>query len=163
MQDEGYRISLRAKDGSVRAWAIVDAADGERVRNIKWHLTPNGYVMGHIPLSKPKRKDTLHRFLLRLDVGDGLHVDHIDRDRLNNRRSNLRIVTQAQNNQNTSGWARSSSSYRGVQRSRAGRWIASATVDYKPFHLGTFDDELEAARVAAAFRAKHMPHSAEAA
>lgn len=44
-------------------------------------------------------------------------------------------------------------------RSSKGRWVAQARVNNRVHHLGYFDDELEAARVAAEFRAEHMPHA----
>jgi hypothetical protein len=170
MQEQSYRLSavgripLKDRHGAVRGYATVDIEDFSRTRAISWHLVPTGYVRGHLPGSKPKTKYLLHRFILGLPAKaeNGVHVDHKDHDRLNNRRENLRTVTQAQNNQNTSGWSKASSKHRGVCfYKRDGTWQANATVNYKPYYLGRYKDELEAARVVAAFRAAHMPFSEE--
>lgn len=157
------RIPLHDKSGVVVAWATVDLADFARVRESTWSLAKNGYVRRHVPSSRPKRKETLHRFILGLVPGDGVHTDHKDRDRLNNRRGNLRVGTQADNNQNTSGWSHASSQYRGVcWYARGACWQAEVTLGRKRYYLGRFENELDAARAAAEFRGQHMPFSEEA-
>jgi hypothetical protein len=91
-----------------------------------------------------------------------LQVDHIDGDRLNNRRSNLRLVTKAEQMQNVRARA-STSPYRGVCWDGTYlKWLAQAQVARRNHFLGYFDDEEEAARVASAFRLAHMTHTNEA-
>jgi hypothetical protein len=81
------------KGGECVAWALVDDADFEMVSNWRWSLNSRGYAMGSPGL--------LHRVLLGLTKGDKREVDHWDRDKMNNRRSNLRIATRLENVQNT--------------------------------------------------------------
>ena len=74
--------------------AVVDVVDLERVKEHRWTLNDNGYVrtfIGTTPMY-------LHRFIC--DYDGSLTVDHINRDKLDNRRSNLRIVSQTVNNLN---------------------------------------------------------------
>lgn len=69
-------------------------------------------------------------------------LDHIDRDRLNNRIANLRETTRQQNCLN-----RDFSKARGVKRahkSRSERWMATITVNQRSIHLGTFNTETAA-------------------
>lgn len=76
-------------------------------------------------------------------------IDHIDRDKANNRLSNLRPATHSQNNFNCS---RSRGADRGVYETPNGRWQARLFKDRKFQYLGTFDkkeDALEAFRVGA--------------
>lgn len=79
------------------------------------------------------------------EVPEGLYVDHIDGDRLNNRRGNLRIVTPQQSaaNQAPRGGA---SSYRGVHQGQNGRWVAQLCSGGVRWCLGTYDTEEEAAK-----------------
>ena len=67
-------------------------------------------------------------------------LDHIDRDRLNNRFDNLRDVTRKQNGKNRKGMT----SLRGTTPGRNGRWRAQIKVDYQTIHIGTYDTREEA-------------------
>ncbi len=159
--DPPAKLALHARDGSLRGYATIDAVNAHR-----WYLDGRGYVVRALQLPDGRwsaRK--LHRDLLGLKRGDRRQGDHRNHDLLDNRRSNLRIVTNAQNGQNRNGAYRGSTSrHRGVcWAGREAKWRVTACVDGRRFHLGYFDDEQEAAGVAAAFRAEHMPYSAEAA
>jgi len=124
-------------------FAIVDAADYERVSQYKWHLSRQGSnLYAH---RKPRGHTVpMHRFIM--NPPKGMVVDHIDGNGLNNRRCNLRICTQRQNvhNSRPSGEA---SAYKGVRwdKSRQ-RWIAAIYDGTRHIHVGRFDDEAEAAR-----------------
>jgi hypothetical protein len=105
----------------------------------------------------------MHREVLGLAADDSRVVDHVNRDRLDNRRSNLRLLSAAENAQNQGPARGSTSRFRGVHWCASRRkWVARVKIDGRHRNLGRFDDELEAARVAAAYRAEHMPFSAEA-
>lgn len=87
----------------------------------------------------------MHREILK--VAEGMLVDHINRDGLDNRKANLRPATIAQNNRNRGMWSkRKSSKYKGVNRTRQGRWSAGIKANGKSRYLGTFADEIEAAK-----------------
>lgn len=162
------RIPLRRRDGSVRAWAKLDAGDVAAALPFSWFVNPRGgYAVANVE-GGPKGRTThsLHRLVMGLAPGGGGEVDHINRDPLDNRRSNLRLVSRAQNKQNlsASGYRGSSSQYRGVTWSKKhSKWIAQAQLDGKRHYLGIFEREEDAAAAAAAFRAEHMPFSEEAA
>ena len=117
---------------------IIDADDEERVLSTKWWWDGR-YV---------KASDGyLHRLIASIHYGvipDGLVVDHIDGDPLNNRSGNLRVCTQAENIANSKPRG-GKSIYRGVSLSRNGRWYAQISKDGQRECLGTFDTEKEAA------------------
>jgi hypothetical protein len=83
----------------------------------------------------------LHRIIA--DCPDGLHVDHIDGNPLNNTRENLRICTNQQNLRNMRPKGRTSK-YKGVSRARD-RFIARIMVDGKDVRRARFRTETEAA------------------
>lgn len=150
-------IPLRRRDGSISACSIVDAS-ATRIADVRWRLNPNGYAARKGPRNT---SIYLHREVLGLRKGDGLEVDHINGDRLDNRRANLRVATAAQNQQNVPSYE-GTSSYRGVHwDSRVRAWRASATLAGRKYELGCFASELAAAETASAFRAEHMPFSNE--
>lgn len=76
-----------------------------------------------------------------------MEIDHIDRDKLNNKISNLRLVTRRENANNRSIVQRSSA-HPGVSRRKTGYWRAYAYRDGKYIHLGGFKTEQEAALAA---------------
>ena len=76
----------------------------------------------------------------------GLVVDHIDGNGLNNRKSNLRVCTQAQNSLNSRPRRNSSSRYKGVSFYKRDKiWQAQIFYNFRTINIGRFDDEIEAA------------------
>lgn len=159
--DGAVLIPLRARDGSIRAYAIVDAADADWAN--QWHWSLNGpYACRGTMSGGVRRTHRLHREILGLKPGDGLHADHINRNKLDNRRSNLRAVTRSGNAQNTPSQRASSSVHRGVHWAKhANKWVAHIKIDGRTRHLGCFVDELEAARVAKAARMEAFPYATD--
>jgi hypothetical protein len=153
--DGALWIPLRAQDGSSHAWALVDAEDAH-LAELPWSLKPGGYAYRRNPGTHPPATLLLHRVLLGLTYGDGLQGDHINRDRLDCRRANLRVVTQAQNAQNRDIPRDGESRFRGVSRKRSG-WRARVTIDYRERHIGHFATELEAALAVDAYRREQTP------
>jgi len=85
------------------------------------------------------------------------HLDHKDRDRANNRISNLRECTPRENGQNSTR-SRGSSKYQGVTwYKKANKWRARIRVNKKLIYLGSFDDELEAANAYTEAKEKYHP------
>lgn len=92
----------------------------------------------------------LHRLLTECPVG--LYVDHISRDALDNRRSNLRVLTCSRNNMNRTKSKGKSSVFMGVSYDkRSKRWLARATVQGVVTVIGRFHDQTEAAEARNAF------------
>jgi hypothetical protein len=118
----------------------VDDSDMEELKKFDWKVGKNGYVYATV---------YMHRLLVQ--PRPGYLVDHEDRNRLNNRRKNLRECTHSQNSRNTSKseiCKRTgnpvSSKFKGVSR-RGDRWRSTICIAGKRMHLGTFDTEKEAA------------------
>ena len=75
---------------------------------------------------------------------DGLQVDHINRDKLDNRRENLRPATGSQNKANKG--PRQGKAFKGTDLLPSGRFRAQGGLNRKAVHIGVFDTEIEAAR-----------------
>jgi len=122
------------------------------------------YAMGNARDNYGKKKVfSLHRLITSAPAG--LQVDHIDHNTLNNRRSNLRFVTNAENQQNRAGAQKNnkSSGIRGVCFcTREQRWRAKVKLNGNEIFLGYFNNKEDAAKVAKEARAKLMPYSQEA-
>jgi len=109
-------------------------------------VTDNGYNAGGIL----RKVYSAHRVAWALHHGswipDGVEIDHINRDRQDNRAKNLRLATRTQNGHNKIA-ARAKSPYVGVTWFKpTGTWVARVTKDRKIYHLGTFTDPGEAAK-----------------
>jgi hypothetical protein len=157
------RIPLHARDGSVRAYAIVDITDAEWVNQWKWQRLSTGHAVRSSRDTGQRRFILLHRELLGLPrISDGREGDHINRDRLDNRRTNLRIVPKAGQQQNTRPQTGRTSAHRGVSwLKERNRWEAYVQINGKKRRLGRFVSETEAAEAARAARARLMPYATD--
>lgn len=87
-----------------------------------------------------KRKTLLlHRLVVGLRFGDPRQVDHINRNTLDNRRSNLRIATRSQNQHNRGKSRNNTSGFKGVSfLKNSNRWIARISIEKQNKFLGRF-------------------------
>lgn len=163
ISDDGLtaRIPLMATGGQIRAYAVIDADDAEWAGQWRWYLD-NGYAARKEWGRNGSQGFLLHRELFGLIPNDGLEVDHKDRNRLNDRRSNLRIVPKNSQPQNLPSFCGTSSQYRGVTWDKVReKWIAAVVVQGKRRFLGRFTDEAEAATVAQAARLEFLPYAVD--
>jgi hypothetical protein len=123
--------------------AIVDAADYEWLSKYKWHAVKVGGKL-YAYRCRNRRSISMHRMIM--GEPKGKVVDHRDGSSLNNRRSNLRICTTAENIRNrrhTGGASR----YKGVYFvKRLKKWKAVITFNSKTIHIGCFSDEISAGK-----------------
>jgi hypothetical protein len=118
------------------------------------------YAQAHYKLNGKIKSIQMHRLIMNPEYGE--LVDHINHDTLDNKKKNLRIVTNAENMQNRLGSNRNnkSSNYRGVSwNKRAQKWEAYTMLNTKRKYLGLFNNELDAARATSEARRKLMPYS----
>ena len=143
--------------GKSGLFTLVDDADYAALSQFKWHAASCGNpkfpplrVYAVRSLALPNGKSTtrqMQRDILRLQPGDGKFADHINRNTLDNQRSNLRVVTLQQNLWNRRKARNKSSRYLGVAwHSRRGKWVAIIRHAGRYEELGAFSDEIEAAR-----------------
>lgn len=112
--------------------AIIDPEDWLIVGGHSWNPTRDGYAVATINY----KKVLMHRLIM--NTPPGLQTDHLNHDKLDNRRSNLRICTPKQNAQN-----RRISAHKCVTFNK-GAWTASVQHLLKRNYLGRFKTEEEA-------------------
>ncbi len=123
------------------AW--VSDCDYERVMKYKWYLAKRGrlnYAASHID----GKLTMLHRYILK--PPPGYDTDHEDGNGLDNRRENIRNCTRQENSRNQQPQLNCSSRYKGVYKNnQKTKWCAEVKVDGRYEHLGSFDNEDDAA------------------
>lgn len=125
MEYGGWKIKL-----TQGKYALVDREDYERLNQYKWYF--NGqYAVRHSPTLNGKRGTIwMHREILKPSYG--FVTDHINRDRLDNRRVNLRDCTPAQNRVNSKKRTDNTSGFIGVTYEvKKKLWIAQVEANGK--------------------------------
>ena len=119
--------------------AIIDDQDYEKVSARKWHFSSStGYAEGH------RGVKTINMHAEIMNTPFGMVTDHINGDKLDNRRVNLRVCTNMENRQNSKIGKNNSSLYRGVVSSGK-KWKAQITKNKTYYYLGTYNTKYEAA------------------
>jgi hypothetical protein len=129
--------------------ALVDDEDYERLIKHKWHARKDRntfYASRTVMIEGKKTTVQLHREVLRLTFGDGIEVDHRNRNGLDNQKENLRIATSSLNSYNRKMQHNNTSGFRGVSwHSRDQVWQAYIKLRGKRINLGYHNDILLAA------------------
>jgi len=131
-------------------FTIVSPKDYYLLKNFNWYLGGNGnefYVFRNTKIGHGKiRMVSMHRQIMGFPKG--LLVDHKNNKPLDNRRSNLRVATPAQNSCNKPKIkTKTSSKYIGVSLHKSrNRFDANIRYGGKKIYLGSFDSEIDAAR-----------------
>lgn len=130
-------------------FALVDDVDFDYLNQWKWfceasHHAARDQHIGMDGKKEIKKRIKMHRLIM--DAPGGMEVDHIDGNPLNNQRSNLRVVTHAQNQKNLKIPRHNTSGYKGVYWDKVRqKWIA-AIHSGKTINLGGFITKEEAAK-----------------
>ena len=131
--------------------ALVSDTDYKKVSELKWYYH-NGYAWTRVGSRSADRKMGMHRFILNPPAG--LEPDHINGNKLDNRRENLRLCTHSQNLANRKLQSNNITGFRGVcWVSRDQRYMASIKVKGKNIYLGYVK---RAGEAAAAYDAKAL-------
>ena len=134
-------IHLRNINQEIVGTCIVDDKYWHELALYKWSKNPGGYAQTDIN----KKPLTMHCFLMQKIQTETDVVDHINNNRLDNRMSNLRSVTSAINAHNKMKREGCSSQYIGVSKKK-NSWQAQISYDGVHMFLGSFDNEIDAAK-----------------
>lgn len=149
--DPSYKIIPLTKGQNT----LVDTADYDWLNQWYWHAhwnrtTQSFYVARGDYSSGAEKTIPMASFILNCKKGEV--ADHINHNTLDNRRSNLRKASYAQNNSHRRKWSLNTSGYRGVswrvgRKKDSGKWRAFISYQGKRIWLGEFDSIKEAVRV----------------
>lgn len=128
-------VILYDKKGKECDRTKIDKDDIERVSKHKWRSSERGYVHG--------KNTYLHQFIMR-----ATGIDHINGDRKDNRKCNLRVVSQSQNLMNRR--------MKGYSKDKWGKFCVEIEVGGTRYKLGRYSTEKEAAAVRRAAELKHF-------
>ena len=123
-----------------------------RTRLLKPSINGRGYYMVNLHKDKAQKTFGVHRLVAKAflpDFEETLEIDHVDRNKLNNNLSNLRMVTHQENmfNRNVKGY---------TWHKKAKKFRAYIAINAEKIHLGLFDKEEDAR--AAYLKAKEVYH-----
>jgi hypothetical protein len=130
-------------------WTLLDVKDYYRLRFLKWVVYGNGTNLYAIRLqfTEPNKTSTVYMHREIMNPPAGLVVDHRNCDGLDNRRSNLRFATHAQNTRNRRKKKNGSSQFLGVYFNKEkSTWDSQLKHNEKRIWVGRFKTEIEAAR-----------------
>lgn len=127
----------------------IDEEDARRVMDKRWYVQAERAASGAISYrvyDTTRLKTPMTRFILGAEKSPGVYIDHINGDKLDNRKSNLRVVTNSQNQMNRKVSITNKLGLKGVRLiPSSGRYQASITKDGKLHTLGYFDSPRSAA------------------
>jgi hypothetical protein len=140
-------IPIESKTHGLKHY-FIDGDDFDKIKTYNWHITSTGYIQTNIKNNKSKSGFSsvgIHRIIL--DCPDAMLVDHINHNPLDNRKENLRICTNTENCRNSKKPKNGKlSKYKGVSMTYGKYWFAQIGINGKRKRLGTFENEIDAAK-----------------
>lgn len=124
---------------------IIDDDDYDKVTQFSWHLSHGGYAVRNARINGKYENQGLHRFIFGLTSKNKERIDHINGDKLNNSKSNLRICSHSENLMNRGKNKKTRAKYKGVIKRGYNSWVAMICVNYKSKYIGCFYTEEAAA------------------
>ena len=130
-------IPLRNSKKEIIAYAIVDDEDFEELNQFKWYCK-DGYAKRNGVRENHKRY-LIHMHRIINNTPEGLETDHINRNRLDNRKCNLRTAIGSQNQMNTGLRRDNVSGIKGVHWHKASqKWEVEIRVNTENKYLGLY-------------------------
>jgi hypothetical protein len=138
--DDYYEICLYNRKHEEVGRTLIDKEDLEKIKGYKWYLS-RGYV------STRKKNYTTKLHQLILGKKEGYEIDHINHDKFDNRKKNLRFATRSQNGMN-----KKCKGYKWDNNC----WQVRIKINKKEINLGRFENEQTAAKVAQEARQRYF-------
>lgn len=127
-KDNYIKIALYNKDGQKTAYTLIDIEDYDLIEGYSLYIDGRGYVKFH----KDDNAIALHRYILGLDKNNEMVVDHINRNKLDNRKNNLRICTGEENRRNVGKRDNNTSGYKNISWAKHQNcWVCRVTKNGK--------------------------------
>lgn len=148
------KIPLRNIKRKIIAYTLVDDENFERLNQWKWHMGSRGYSIRSHYYAKENKWKVVRMATEVMKISGNWKanklIDHINRNKLDNRKCNLRMVTASQNAINSKMFSTNTSGYRGVsfqpKANLSNPWTAYMHFSGKKMHLGYYKTKTEAAK-----------------
>jgi HNH endonuclease len=140
------KIFLKGKNEE--QYTLVDDDSFERLNKWEWYTSIRGYVIRNSNKGdgfEKRRLIYLHRAIMNISTKE--KIDHINHNKMDNRKENLRIVTIQQNSFNRKIMSNNKSGYKGVSLRSNGKYRVWITKNGKDIYGGTYSSKHEAAKV----------------
>lgn len=135
--EDGSHCRIYFRDGS---FFVIDEEDFKEVSRYSWALGKRGYPIAHTSRRDPNGYKTFSLHRLIMNPGDTEDVDHISGDKLDNRKSNLRICSHQENMFNQKLRETNTTGYYGVSKMKScGKYEAYIHIDGRKKYLGLFE------------------------
>jgi hypothetical protein len=146
MENYKWKIPLRNKQKDIIDYTYVSKEDYEILNKYNFSKTNKGYCVGYI---NKKSGQLIHRYIiidiLKNNINSKVYIDHINNNKLDNRRENLRLVTPSENVRNRKKQENLTSKYMGVSwNSNSKKWNTSILIEKKTLYA-SYDKEEHAA------------------
>lgn len=132
---------------------LIDDEDWEKVRVYKWVINAptkanrKYYAQHDFYVEGVHHVILMHRLIMGCVKGDGVYIDHIDGNTLNNHKSNLRFSSIAENTRNQQKHRDSMNPYKGIKYDKRDKlWVARIQYNKKRIYVGYSKDPVEAAK-----------------
>jgi len=134
------------------ARAIVDVEDVGKIKDYKWHTSSKNYAETWIE----GKRALIQHVIMDIEQNKHKQIDHIDRDKLNNRKLNLRFCTQGENKRNGGIYKNNTSGFKGVGwREKRKKWEVRIGANRKVIFLGYFENKTDAVKAYNTAALKH--------
>jgi len=127
--------------------AIVDDADFESLNKFKWCCSKFGYAVRAGKRDSNSKQPTIRMHRVIINAPKNYDVDHANRNRIDNRKENLRICTASENQWNRGTQQNNTTGFKGVSWSKsAGKFRACVRVGEKRMYLEYYFTAIDAAK-----------------
>lgn len=138
---------------------LFDDVDEYKINKYTWHIVKEGnglfYARAFEKIDGKYKTIRMHRFIMGVHNSDKPHIDHKNHNTLDNRRDNLRRASMSENVRNRKINSTNKTGYKGVNRTKTGRWVASIKAGGRHFGGKYFDSPKEAAQEYNKLAVKH--------
>lgn len=145
------RIYLKDINNIIVDYAVVDNLNFKYLDKYNWHKNGDGYAARI--RCYPNKQITISMAIQIMKImgkwKKGKEIDHINRNKLDNRLCNLRMATRAENNRNVGLRKDNTSKYKGVSiatNCHIKKWLAQIQFNKKKMYIGRYETAKEAAK-----------------
>lgn len=140
--DTYAEFDTRDKNGNVNGTFLIDLDIVDFVKTHKIYKSNEGYASYKIKKDDKTLNMRLHRYIMDVhNQSSSIFIDHINQNKYDNRRSNLRITTQEGNNRNVKEYSHNTSGHKGVSWSKQRNcWESYIHKNNKKINLGLYHD-----------------------